>query len=137
MGQEKSVPIRCNTTCHKYSSSIKKSDSLSASTLNLKSDPISKFHKTAPSPSTRSPSRNTAKSTKSSQSTKSTHHSSHHRHTATRKTSSPSSSSSCPYKSNTKKKLTSGTATCTIIIIQFRHCRRQPNCNYFTFSAGS
>lgn len=136
MGQEKSVPIRCNTTCHKYSSSIKKSDSLLASTLNLKSDPNSKFHKIAPSPSTRSSSRNTTKSTKSSQSTKTTHHSSHHRHSATRQTSSPSSSS-CPYKSNTKKKITSGNPTCTIIIIQFRHCRRQPNCNYFTYSTGS
>lgn len=136
MGQEKSVPIRCYTSCHKLSSSIKKSDSLSASTLNLKSEPISKFHATSPSLSTRSPSRNTSKSTKSSQSTKTAHHSSHHRHSATRKTSSPSPSS-LPYKSNTKMELTYGTSTRTITIIQFRHCRRQPHCNCFTFSTSS
>lgn len=94
MGQEKSVPIRCHN-CHSYSSSIKTSKSLSASTSQLPS--WSSQHKIAPAP-VRSQSRSTTKSTKSSQSSKSAH-TTHARISSRHSSGSTSSNTSSSYKS--------------------------------------
>lgn len=100
MGQEKSVPIRCNT-CHSYSSSIKKSASLSASTSQLPTSSQHQqqhhHHKTAPSP-VRSQSRSTTISTKSSHSSKK-HASSHTRLSSRHSSASATSTTSSSYKS--------------------------------------
>lgn len=88
MGQEKSVPIRCNT-CHNYSSAIKASAPLSQPPATVNRQPSTQpAHKTAPSPVVRSPSHHhrhhhtsTAKSTKS---TKTACPSSHYKPSHTR-----------------------------------------------------
>lgn len=132
MGQEKSVPIRCNT-CHNFSSSIKSPGSLSTSTVNLQSESNPNSHKITLSPSIRSPSRNTNKSTKSSQSVKTTIHSSQtrlSRHSTATTTSSTSSSSSYKSTENQIQFLNPQSH----IKIFIRHCRRRPY-NYFTFPA--
>lgn len=71
MGQEKSVPIRCNT-CHNYSSAIKASVPLSQPPAINRQPSTQPSHKTAPSPAViRSPSHHHRHSNTTSKSSKS------------------------------------------------------------------